>query len=133
MLRVLDADGLGNQFAEDDLQGGQQEQDQRGGNAARSQVFAASRSGDQWQPGDPGGDAGRDLLLAIDAQHDAGKGDTHLAGSDIVVQFVAVLQDRQQGLGQAVAFLSPLDDACLAGADRRELAGHIEGIDKDHQ
>ena len=84
------------------------------------------------QHGNQGGDERRDLLLAIDAQHDARQGNAHLASRDIVVQLVRVLQDGQQRLGKPVALFGHLDNARLAGANRRKLAGHVQPVEKDH-
>ena len=85
------------------------------------------------QLGDPRRDEGCDLPFAIDAQHDARQGDADLAGGDIVVQLVRILQHRQQGSGQSVAFFGHLDNARLASADQREFAGHVQPVEKDHQ
>ena len=130
-FRILDRQRFGHQFAEHDLEGGQQEQDQGRGNTGGGGVSRSSGIKAQGQAREQGHDSGGDLLLAIDTQHDAGEGNADLAGSDIVVELVGILENRQYGPGQGVSLLSQLHDACLAGADRRELTGNIEGVEKD--
>jgi hypothetical protein len=41
------------------------------------------------------------------------------------------MEDRQQHFGQAISLISQLDDARLAGANRGEFAGDVQGVEKD--
>ena len=75
----------------------------------------------------------RDRRLSVGAKNQAGKGDADLRDRDVAIELVRVLDDRQDAGGQGVAVLREAPQAAAAGADGRELRGHVQARQKDQK
>ena len=125
--RVLERERLRHELADDHREHGQREQDdRRRGRLRRISVQAGNRL--QQRP-----ERRRERRLSVGAKNQAGKSDADLRDRDVAIQLVRVLDDRQDAGGQGVAVLREAPQPAAAGADGRELRGHVQARQKDQE
>ena len=73
-----------------------------------------------------------ELGLTVGAGDEARQRDADLAGGDVVVEPLGVLQDRQEALGRSAPRLGGLLDARAPGADGGELGRDVQRVEADH-
>ena len=118
---VFERDGLGHQFAEDDVQDGEEREGQDYGNAVGHERRAAAG-----QPIQHGTKELGEHRLAQGADGQAGERDAHLhAGDDAVELAEELLHDA----GASVAAFEELPHARGAHRDQRELRAGEEAVD----
>ena len=122
-LGPLQGHGLRHDFAQDNVEVGDEDEGQRDGDGVSQDggVIAAT-----YRQLDQGGQGG----LANPAQSEAGQGDTELDGAEQLVHALVQLAD---GAGADAAGLDELLDAGVADADQGKFRRHEEGIGRHQQ